>query len=213
MADELNEDITDFIESISITSKKEALYIKKNNWADVKEAKFRADEFDLQNLLVERSLLHASSLFKLAKSDLRHPAVKKMLDELIDVFKIHGDRISKYILASDWTEQITEGVSRSDVKAEIQFQSEANKNLAKFKADVRKLNYSEESQHIDIPIFGDQKIPLLMNSILENRFPEITEMLKVKREKYYLEHPEKAPMLVEAPKKKIGRPKKITVKI
>jgi hypothetical protein len=208
MADELNEDITDFIESISITSKKEALYIKKNNWADVKEAKFRADEFDLQNLLVERSLLHASSLFKLAKSDLRHPAVKKMLDELIDVFKIHGDRISKYILASDWTEQITEGVSRSDVKAEIQFQSEANKNLAKFKADVRKLNYSEESQHIDIPIFGDQKIPLLMNSILENRFPEITEMLKVKREKYYLEHPEKAPLPVETPKKKIGRPKK-----
>jgi hypothetical protein len=208
MADELNEDITDFIESISITSKKEALYIKKNNWADVKEAKFRADEFDLQNLLVERSLLHASSLFKLAKSDLRHPAVKKMLDELIDVFKIHGDRISKYILASDWTEQITEGVSRSDVKAEIQFQSEANKNLAKFKADVRKLNYSEESQHIDIPIFGDAPIPLLLSNMMEQRYPEITEMLRVKREKYYLEHPEKAPMPVETPKKKIGRPKK-----
>jgi hypothetical protein len=44
--------------------------------------------------------------------------------------------------------------------------------------------------------------------MMEQRYPEITEMLRVKREKYYLEHPEKAPLPVETPKKKIGRPKK-----
>jgi hypothetical protein len=208
MAEELNEDITDFIESISITSKKEALYIKKNNWAELEDPTFREDEYKLQDLLISRSLSHASSLFSLAKADLKDPIVRKMLDSLIDVFAIHRDRISKYLLESDWTEQITEGSSRGLMKAEIEFQSLMNKNIAKFKADVRKLNYSEESQHIDIQTYGDQKIPLLMNSILENRFPEITEMLRVKREKYYLEHPEKAPMPVETPKKKIGRLKK-----
>lgn len=206
MAEQLNEDIQDFIDSISITAKKEASYIKKNNWADISDPKFRSEEFDLQNLLIERNLSHASSLYKLSKADLKHPAVKSMLDELIAPFRIHGERITKYILESDWTEQLTEGASRGAMKQEIEFQSEINRNLAKFKADVRKLNYSDEAQSVDIQIYGDVPIPLLMNSALEARFSEISEMLAKKREKYYKENPKQ--VVVEEKPKKVRKPVK-----
>jgi hypothetical protein len=206
MAEQLNDDILDFIESISITAKKEAAYIKKNNWADISDPKFRSEEFDLQNLLVDRNLSHASSLYRLAKADLKHPAVKAMLDELIATFRIHGDRISKYILESDWTEQLTEGASRGAMKQEIEFQSEMNKNLAKFKADVRKLNYSDEALSVDIQTYGDIVVPLLMESAIQQRFPEITEFLDKKREKFYKENPKQ--VVVEEKPKKVRKPVK-----
>lgn len=189
MAEQLSEDIQDFIDSISITSNKEAIYIKKNNWAEIEDFKAREDEFDLQNLLVLRSLEHASSLYKLAKADLKHPAVKAMLDSLIATFHIHGDRISKYILESDWSEQLTDGGSRAAMKSEIEFQSEINRNLAKFKADVRKINYSDESQSVDIQTFGNVVVPLMMANRMEERYSEITEMLEKKRAKFYAENP------------------------
>ena len=206
MAEQLNDDILDFIESISITAKKEAAYIKKTNWADITDPKFRSEEFDLQNLLVERNLSHANSLFKLAKADLKHPAVKAMLDELIATFRIHGDRIAKYILESDWTEQLTEGASRGAMKQEIEFQSEMNKNLAKFKADVRKINYSDESQSVDIQIYGDVIVPMLMAESIEKRYPEIVEFLEKKREKFYKENPKQ--VVVEEKPKKVRKPVK-----
>lgn len=201
MAEQLSDDIQDFIDSVSITSNKEALYIKKNNWADIVDFKAREEEFDLQNLLCERNLLHATNLYKISKADLKHPAVKAMLDSLIATFHVHGARISKYILESDWSEQLTEGGSRASMKSEIEFQSEINRNLAKFKADVRKLNYSEESQSIDIPIFGNIPIPMMMHSILESRFPEIVEMLNKKREKFYAEIPPKVEVVKPKAKK------------
>jgi hypothetical protein len=204
MAEQLSEDIQDFIDSVSITSNKEAIYIKKNNWAEIEDFKVREDEFDLQNLLVLRSLEHASALYRLAKADLKHPAVKAMLDSLIATFHIHGDRISKYILESDWSEQLTDGGSRAAMKSEIEFQSEINRNLAKFKADVRKLNYSEESQSVDIQIYGDVPIPLLMSSALEARFEEIVDMLAKKREKFYKENPKQ--VVIEEKPKKVKKP-------
>lgn len=189
MAEQLNEDIQDFIDSISITSQKEAIYIKKNNWADIEDFKARQEEFDLQNLLVERNLIHAASLYKLAKADLKHPAVKAMLDSLIATFHIHGGRISKYIVESDWSEQLLEGGSRASMKSEIEFQSEINKDLAKFKSDVRKINYSDESQSVDIQTFGNVVVPLMMSDRMEERYSEITEMLEKKRAKFYAENP------------------------
>jgi len=204
MAEQLNDDILDFIESISITAKKEAAYIKKTNWADITDPKYRSEEFDLQNLLVDRNLSHAASLFKLAKADLKHSAVKTMLDELIATFRVHGDRISKYIMESDWTEQLTEGASRGAMKLEIEFQSEMNKNLAKFKADVRKINYSDESQSVDIQIYGDIIIPLLMLESIEQRYPEIAEFLEKKREKFYKENPKQ--VVVEEKPKQVKKP-------
>lgn len=199
--EQLNDDIQDFIDSISITSNKEALYIKKNNWVDIVDFKAREEEFDLQNLLCERNLLHATNLYKLSKADLKHPAVKAMLDSLIATFHVHGARISKYIIESDWSEQLTDGSSRASMKAEIEFQSELNKHLAKFKAIVRTLNYSEESQSVDIQIFGGTKIPLCMASQISERYPEIVEMLNKKREKFYAENPPKVEVVKPKAKK------------
>lgn len=204
MAEQLNEEILDFIDSISITSKKEAIYITKNNWADISDFKAREEEFDLQNLLVERSLAHANSLYKLAKADLKHPSVKSMLDDLIGVFRTHGDRISKYILESDWSEQISDGGSRANMKLELTFQSEMNKNLAKFKADVRKINYSDENQSVDIQIFGNVIIPLMMHSAMEIRYPEIEELLIKRREKFYKDNPQQK--VIEVVEKKTKKP-------
>ena len=206
MAEELSEAIQDFIESISLTSQKEQLYIVKNNWVDIEDPSIREEEYKLQELLISRSISHASNLFTLAKADLKHPTVKKMLDNLLEGFVVHRERVSKYLMESDWTDQLLQGASRGSMKNEIEFQSEINKNLAKSKADVRKLNYSDEAQSVDIQIYGSGIIPLLMSQQMESRYVEITEFLAKKREKFYKENPKQ--VVVEEKPKKVRKPVK-----
>lgn len=191
MAEELSDEIRDFIDEIKITTKKEKRYVIDNNWTTIQKAEIRESEHDLQNLLVTRSLANAESLFKLAKADLKVSAVKVMLDELISLFRIYDERASKYLREQDWSSLLEQedGGGRAAMKSEIEFQSLIQKHLVDYRGKVRKLNYSEESNNVDIGIFGDTRIPLMMSGIIEERYPEVTELLKVKREKYYKEHP------------------------
>lgn len=178
--EELNHDIVDYIDSIEITTKKETKYIKENDWTLIKEQKFKQDEFDLQNTLVANAVGHAEALYKLAKADLRSDKVKEALDLLLSSVPVHTNRISNYVLNSDYLES---DLSKADIKAEMEFQNELNKVGNKIKSKVRTINYGDATETIDIQTFNNVKIPLMMSDMMEQRFPEIKEFLAKKKKK------------------------------
>jgi hypothetical protein len=181
--EELNEDVLDFIESISITTKKETNYLQEVNWVGVANFDDKESEYKLQSLLVQRSVKHAEDFYKLAKADLKHPQVKATLDMLLEPFKITSERVASYLAATDWTKFVDEGKSKELMKREIEFQSDISKDVTKWKSEVRKINYSEDSHTLDIQTFNDTKIPLLMMDIFIERYPEIKDYLKNKNKK------------------------------
>jgi hypothetical protein len=178
--EELNHDIVDYIDSIEITTKKETKYIKDNNWATMQELKAKIAEFDLQDTLVKNAVGHAESLYKLAKADLKHDDVKEALDLLLSAVPLHTSRISSYISESDYLES---GLEKGQVKAEMEFQTEANKSLTQIKSKVRKIVYGESTEGVEIPTFNNVRIPLMMSDMMEQRFPEIKEFLAKKKKK------------------------------
>jgi len=198
MAEELSEDILDFIDEIKITTRKEKSYLNSIDWSVLDTLSEREEEYDLQNLLVNRALSNAETLFKLAKADIRNAKVKVMLEELLSLFKIHDKRSNIYLKTQDWT-AVIEGIDgvKINKKKEIEFQSAIQKNSVDFRGKARKINLNEEGQTIDIPIFSNIPIPLLMIDLIQERYPEVKEMLDEKRKKFYDTPPKK-----EAPKKK-----------
>jgi hypothetical protein len=186
MAEELSEDILDFIDEIKITTRKEKSYLNSIDWSVLDTLSEREEEYDLQNLLVNRALSNAETLFKLAKADIRNAKVKVMLEELLSLFKIHDKRSNTYLKTQDWT-AVIEGVDgvKINKKKEIEFQSAIQKNSVDFRSKSRKININEEGQTIDIPIFSNIPIPLLMIDQIQERYPEVKEMLEEKRKKFY----------------------------
>lgn len=183
--EQLNDDILDLIDSVEITTKKELKYIQENDWTLIKEAKFKEDEFDLQNTLVLNAVGHATNLFILAKSDLRHPKVKETLDSLLKSIPLHTGRVSKYISESDY---LNSDLDKGAMKAEMEFQSVINKSATGIKSKVRKLNYTEDSNSLDIQTFNNTPIPLLMFDTFLNRYPEIEAYIDARRKKAYEEN-------------------------
>ncbi len=192
MAEELSEDILDFIEEIKITTRKEKSYLNSIDWSILDTLSEREEEYGLQNLLVHRALSNADTLFKLAKADIRNVKVKSMLEELLSLFKIHDKRSNNYLKTQDWT-SVIEGVDgkKLDKKREIEFQSAIQKNSVDFRSKSRKININEEGQTIDIPIFSNIPIPLLMIDQIQERYPEVKDMLEEKRRKFYEAVPKK----------------------
>lgn len=194
--EQLNDDILDLIDSVEITTKKELKYIQENDWTLIKEAKFKEDEFDLQNTLVLNAIGHATNLFTLAKSDLRHPKVKETLDSLLKSIPLHTGRVSKYISESDY---LNSDLDKGAMKAEMEFQSIINKSATGIKSKVRKLNYTEDSNSLDIQTFNNTPIPLLMFDTFLNRYPEIEDYIEAKRKKS---------QVIEEPTPKVRKKKK-----
>lgn len=198
MAEELSEEILDFIDEIKITTKKEKTYLNSLDWTKLAVLSQRSDEYDLQNLLVNRALSNATNLYTLAKADIKNPKVKSMLEELISLFNIHDKRSNYYLRTQDWTAVVEgEDGSRDNKKKEIEFQSSIQKNSIDFRSKVRKINFGDEGQSIDIPIFSNIPIPLLMIDMIQERYPEVKDLLESKRKKFYEKVEE-----VEKPKSK-----------
>ena len=63
---------------------------------------------------------------------------------------------------------------------EIEFQSGVLKDLSRFKENLRKINFGEESNDLDIPIHSDKPIPVIMAESVEARYPEIREFINKK---------------------------------
>lgn len=179
---ELNPDIVDYIDSIEITTKKESKYIKDNDWTLIELASQREEEFNLHNLLVSRAITHAESLHKIAKEDVENPIVKKMFTALLESFHLHIDRSQNYISSSDWSNYLEKGLSRSDMKSELTFQSDIMKLITELKNKVRKLNIFNEGKSIDVRFHSDGIASLIMyNEVMINRYPEIQDYIDKRR--------------------------------
>lgn len=190
---QLDPTIEDFLSTFEETSRKEIKYIldPKNDWTKILERGIRESRHDLEVLLVDRNTLTAEKLFTLCKGDTKHPRVKSALDLLIKFFKIYEERKEKYLRDEDWTLYELDGKKDTDIRAEIEFQSEILKNVSKYKEKLRKINFGEDSAVVDIQIFGNISIPLMMSDIIEERYPEIKDFLLKKRESFYSSAAEK----------------------
>lgn len=179
----LNEDILDFISSTEVTTKKESSYITSNDWTSINKSEEREQEFNLQNLLVSRAVSHAETLCKIAKDDLGHTTIKKTLADLLKSYNLHIERSQRYISDSDWSNYLELGLSRTDMKNELTFQSDIMKLTTELKNKVRKLNISNEGKSLDLKFHADGIASLIMyNEVLLERHPEIEDYLKKRRE-------------------------------
>jgi len=181
---ELDDEIEVFIEGIKTTINKERKYIDSIDWTGIVQNDDRSEEYKLQHLIVNRTILNAIALYDLAKSDLKNKLVKSTLEELLSLSKVHERRSSDYLKNQDWT--IIEDDSskaREKRRFEVEFQSTIQKDIVDLSKRIRKIDISDSKQSISISIHGDVPIPLVMREVFEERYPEILEVIENKKTK------------------------------
>lgn len=179
--EDLDEKIKDHIELIIAPAKKELDYIKGRDWSNISEFKKRESEYKLQEMLNHRNINALIKLHALAKNDLKHPEVKATMAILMQFYKILEKRYSNMETKFDWT-TVYEGDQDEEAKKmkEIEFQSGVLTDLTKHKSDLRKINFGEDTDEINIQMHADTPIPMMMADMVEGRYPEIKEFLKRK---------------------------------
>jgi hypothetical protein len=181
---QLDDEIEVFIEGIKTTINKELKYIEGVDWTGIVQNDDRAEEYKLQHLIVNRTMLNAIALYDLAKNNLKNKLVKTTLEELLSLAKTHEVRSSEYLKKQDWT--IIEDDSskaREKRRFEVEFQSTIQKDIVDLSKKIRKIDISENKQSVTIGIHGDIPIPLLMRDAMEERYPEILEVIENKKAK------------------------------
>jgi len=181
---QLDDEIEVFIEGIKTTINKELKYIEGVDWTGIVQNDDRAEEYKLQHLIVNRTMLNAIALYDLAKNNLKNKLVKTTLEELLSLAKTHEARSSEYLKNQDWT-IIEDDSSRAREKRrfEVEFQSTIQKDIVDLSKKIRKIDISENKQSVTIGIHGDIPIPLLMRDAIEERYPEILEVIENKKAK------------------------------
>lgn len=190
MNQELDSTVLDHINLITGPAKKELKYMKDHDWSEVKNIKRRKNMYDLQHILVDRNINALIKLHNLASDNLGHPQVKSTIKLLLPFFHLLEKRYETVDKLFDWTKFVEEDfVKDEDSKGrsieslqseEIEFQSGVLKDLSTFKERLRKINFGEDSKVVTIPIFGDTPIPIVMSAAIENRYPEVKELVDKK---------------------------------
>jgi len=166
----LKQEVSDFIESVELTTKREFEYLSNNDWTKITSFEAREEEYKLQQLLTSRSLKNAETLYKKAKDELHHPQVKDSFSKFFSFADLHEERSEKYLQETDWT---SPEFDTNLKKLEIEFQSTILKDITAVKEGLRKINYGGESLVVVLPIHGNIPAPLLMKEKLEGKYPEI----------------------------------------
>ena len=181
---QLDEEIEAFIDGIQTTTSKEKKYIESVDWTGIVQDDDRSEEYKLQQLIVSRTIQNATTLYGLAKDDLRNKKVKTVLEDLISVAKVHENRSSNYLRDQDWTvSEINDSKAREKRRFEVEFQSTIQKDIVALSKLIRKIDISDNKQSISISIHGDIPIPLFMREVFEERYPDILEVIENKRKK------------------------------
>lgn len=181
---ELDDEIQVFIEGIKTTINKERKYIESIDWTGILQNDDRSEEYKLQHLIVNRTMLNAIALYDLAKNELKNKLVKSTLEELLSLAKTHESRSSEYLKNQDWTIiEDDSSKSREKRRFEVEFQSTIQKDIVDLSKKIRKIDISDNKQTVTIGIHGDTPIPLLMRDAMEERYPEIIEVIETKRNK------------------------------
>lgn len=181
MASKLDLKIQDYLDLVIGQAKKEIKYIEGKDWADISALKVRESEYDLQALLNHRNINALIKLHGLAKEDLKHPTVKNAMALLMKFYNTLDARYSKMEKKFDWT-TVFEGEEDEETKkrAEIEFQSGVLGDLTKHKENLRKINFGEESNEVNIVMHSETPMPFMMRESMEERYPEVLEHMEHK---------------------------------
>lgn len=178
--EELKSQIQDFLNTVEGPLKKELKFIKDNEWIHEKGRKMREKKHALQKLITERAVSNAEKLHKVAKDDLDHPKVKRVMKRMIEMFEIYEKRYHLYTEKEDWTTYLDQDRDEKEMEEEITLQSDISKAVTDLKAKLRKINFGGSGDEVNIELHNNTPMPFMMSDKLENRYPEIADKLEKK---------------------------------
>jgi hypothetical protein len=178
MSREIDKKIQDHLDLTVPAAKKELNFIENLDWSKIPNLEKREKKYNVQNILNDRNINALVKLHSIAKEDLSHPEVKKAVKLFLRFYYVLQERYSYVDKRFDWTkfDQDDDNVE-AKMEAEMVFQAEVLKNLTIYRERLRKINFGEEDAGLDIPIHGDKPVPIAMQYVIEQRYPEIREKI------------------------------------
>jgi hypothetical protein len=179
----LDKKIQDHLDLVMPPAKKELKFIKEHDWSIVSKLEKRESMYNLQSILNDRNISALIKLYSLAEEELGNPEVNKSIKLLLEFYYILEKRYNHVTRAFDWTEfdEADSNVEKR-MEMEIAFQSGVLKELSSLKERLRKINFGEESDNLDVPIHSDKPIPFTMSNAIEERYPEVRAFINKKIE-------------------------------
>jgi hypothetical protein len=178
--EELKSQIQDFLNTVEGPLKKELKFIKENDWIHEGIRGVREKKHDLHYLITNRAVGNAEKLHKIAKDDLDHPKVKRVMKKMIEMFEIYEKRYHLYTEKEDWTTYLDQDKDEKEMEEEITLQSDISKAVTDLKGKLRKINFGGAGDEVNIELWNNTPMPFMMSQKLEDRYPEIAEKLEKK---------------------------------
>jgi len=178
MADELKDEIVDFIETSYNPLSKEHKFIKEHDWTKAEGLKKREQEHGLSAMITDRAIKTAKDLYKIGQADLGHKDVKKTMALCLKVFDLYEKRYHSYTKSQNWDKFLDEGKDLKEVEDEMTFQNEIRGQLNGFKRVMRDINFGQDNNKIEIRTYKDIPIPLSMSAQIEEKFPEVKQKME-----------------------------------
>lgn len=147
-------------------------YIESRNWGVVTDKgtfKAREKEHNIEWKLIVNIAARLEYFIKEAESYLDKKFAQDFIIMLRDLMEKYIERCNIYFKKNKWTE-----IEDDDdfMDEQITFQDEMLKNINTLRKVLAKVNLDESKDSKKIPIHGDKKVPLLMQDIIEKRFPK-----------------------------------------
>lgn len=181
---ELSIEIIDEIEVLEQTSFKELDYIKEHDWTKLKSRDSRKQQQEFIYKIIKRNLEDAQRFYKLASNNLDNPKVDAVIKNFGEFLTIYVERFEKYKKLHDWakySDSATEGKRKADVQDEMTFQNGIIRTITEFKGLWRKIDSGGSTGSLDLNIFNDTPIPIIFESLISERHPEVVSFLETRR--------------------------------
>ena len=179
----LSLEVKNYMSNYKEALEKELSYVKSKNWA-LEEDVFTRDKIHKrQKLITERNLVKLKHFAKITEDLRTFKTVQSFISILNEFMDIYIERFENCAILYDWTtyEETKSHLMEDEIDKliddEAGFQSEALDNVNKFRLEVKKLNLDNSLDSVDVPIYGDTPIPLIMRNHVEELYPMIKEYL------------------------------------
>ena len=181
--EELEDNVLLFIDSIKIPQERNLKIVKESDWTAKVEMSEKEELYKVHRFFVDRAVDNATTLYNMCNGDTRNKSVKEVLETLSAIFNLQSERVEKYINDNDWSIDLVETGKVSDAMlVEGEFQSGMLKDINTSRAKMQKVNIGDNIKSVNVPIFGDQPVPLIMRQAIEKKFPEIKEYINQRME-------------------------------
>jgi phage anti-repressor protein len=179
-------EVTTYLEDYQTEIEKQLFFVEGKDWSVIENLKKRGSSYKMQHLITNRIISKLKHFADITSDCRSNKVVQEFLQTLVKFVDIYVTRFDNCTKLYDWTkyEETFDHLSEEEigklVEEETSFQSEVLDNVNKFRLEVKKLNLDNTADTIDIGIYGDKPVPLIMRRKMESMFPEIKEYLKNK---------------------------------